>query len=113
MQHVHFFQYNIPADNQFTGRTDRYINVMAEWDSNHVYEDGRPMVFCFPINFTFSDCMQVKDWCLARFDIDKLAEQHFTELARIEKINQARAILAVEENPITERLIVNHFTPVS
>lgn len=108
MKHIFFFQYNIPAENELTGDTDKYVNVITEWNSNQFYSDGRPMVSVSPVNFTFYDCMIVKDWHKAHSDITRLAEMHFAELARKERINQAKAVLINEE-----ALIQNHFTPVS
>ncbi len=112
MNYVHFFQWNIPADNQTSGHTNRYIDVIVKWDSSNFYTDGRPMVFPYPVNLTFSDCMQVKDWHKAYRDISTIAESHFADLAKQERINQARAILAVEENPIMERMIAANECPI-
>src|SRR6478736_6795782 len=106
MKHVHLFSYNVPKNNQYRGKTDVYIHVIAEWNGDAFYSDGRPMIYCNPVNMSFYEAMMVKNWSIAKDDIYKIAEQHFAELARMERINQARAILAVEgpENPITERI---------
>ena len=105
MNYVHFFQWNIPADNHLCGYTDRYINVIATWDGKSFYQHNKaPIIHVNGVNINFSDCIQVLDWHKAHSEIEKLAEEHFAEIARQEKINQARAILAVTENPITERL---------
>lgn len=95
MNYVHMFQFNIPADNEYLDRTDSYINVIAEWNGGF-YTDGRPMVYVNPINLTFLDCMLVKDWSLARRQIERIAESHFAEIARQEKLAQARATLISE-----------------
>ncbi len=108
MNYVHFFQWNIPADNQTSERTDRFIDVIVKWHDTDYYTDGRPMVYPAPVNLSFSDCMQVKDWHKAYRDISKIAESHFADLAKQERINQARAILAVEENPILNRYEENN-----
>lgn len=99
MNYVHFFQWNIPADNQLTGKTDKYIPVIAEWDGISFYQEGRPMVFVSPVNMTFYEAISVLDWCKAKSDIQKLAENHFAEIARKEKIAQARATLLSEGEP--------------
>jgi hypothetical protein len=104
-RYTHFFQFNIPADNHLNGYTDRYINVVAYWDGETFYtHDKSPMVFFDGINLTFADCIQVKDWHKAYKQIETIAKDHFADLAKQERINQARAILAVEENPILSRL---------
>lgn len=108
MKHVHFFQWNIPADNQLNGETDRFINVVAEFNGGF-YSDGTPMCYVNPVNMTFYEAMQVKNWMLAQSQIKRLAESHFAELARQERINQARAVLQVEENPILSRLEINEY----
>ncbi len=108
MQHIHFFQYNIPAENEPYGRTNKFINVLAEWNSDAFYSDGKPMCYVNPVNMTFYDAMLIKDWTLAYSDIKKLAENHFADLAKQERINQARAILAVEENPVLNRYEENN-----
>jgi len=93
MQYVNLFRYNIPADNHYLGQTDRYINVIAQWNSGAFFNDGRPMCYCNPINMDFHDAISVKDWSIAYADIKRIAEQHFAELAWMERINQARAEL--------------------
>lgn len=103
MKHVHFFQYNIPADNHLNGNPDVYVNILAEWDSESLHTDGRPIVHVSPVNFSFYELIIVKNWLKAKIDIEKLAEDHFAELAKAERINQARAIAYVEENPILDR----------
>ncbi len=108
MNYVHLFQWNIPADNQTSGRTDRYINVIAEWNSDSFFSDGKPMCYTNPVNLTWFEVGLVKDWGTAIWQIKKIAENHFAELARMERINQARAILAVEENPILNRYEENN-----
>lgn len=93
MNYTYFFQYNIPADNQLNGQTDRHINILAEWDDNSFYQDGSPMVNITPVNFTFLDCMLVKDWIAAYNDIKRLAQNHFAELAKQKRIEDAQNIL--------------------
>jgi hypothetical protein len=104
MNYVHFFQWNIPKDNHLFGATDEYINVIAKWDGTSFYSENRPIVFRNPVNMRFSDAMQVKDWRKAIAQIDNIAEEHFAEIAKQERLNQARAILAVEDHPILSRL---------
>jgi hypothetical protein len=105
MNHVHFFQVNIPKDNHLTGRTDRYINVVAKWDGESFYtHDNSPIVYAEGVNLTLADCIQVKDWHKAYRQIEEIAKDHFAELAKQERLNQARAILAVEDHPILSRL---------
>lgn len=93
MNYVHMFQWNIPADNHYLGRTDWYINVIAEWGNSSYYSDGRPIVSVQPINIDFVDLRQVKNWELATRQIVEIAEKHFAEIARSERINKARAEL--------------------
>jgi hypothetical protein len=100
MKHVHFFQYNVPADNHSTGRTDIYIDVIGTWHAESFYSDGRPITIAVGANLTFYDCLQVSDWHKAYREITAIVQNHFEVLAREERINQARAILAVEENPV-------------
>lgn len=113
MLHTHLFSYNVPAENHYVGKPDFFIHVIAEWDGTSFYGEGRPMVHINPINLSFYEAVCVKDWAKAKNDIEKLAENHFAEIAKMERISRARAVLAVEENPVMQRLIVNHFTPVS
>lgn len=87
------FQYNIPADNNFCGNTDSYINVIAEWNGKDTYSDGRPMVSLTPVTHHFANLIIVKNWYLAKCDIEKIAEKHFAEIAKAERINKARAEL--------------------
>ncbi len=120
MKYTHLFQWNIPADNHLNGATDRYINIIAEWN-NEFFNDGRPMVYVSPVNLTFSECIQVKNWFLAYVQIKAIAENHFAEIARQTKIAEARATL-LNENELTgiptldcfnQQLVINHFTPLS
>ncbi len=109
MNYVHMFQYNIPAENQAFGKTDRYINVISEWDDKYINSEGKPyLVISQPINMTFYDAMQPISWHKVKDDIDKIAENHFAGIAKQERINQARAILAVEENPVLARYEENN-----
>jgi len=110
MKHVNFFRYNIPADNHQGGLTDKYINCIAEWTSDYFFSDGRPMCYVNPVNMTFYEAVAVINWHIAYEDIKRIAENHFAELARMERINQARAILALEENPIFNRFESADFT---
>lgn len=96
MKHVHFFEYNVPKDNHITGRTNGYVNIIAEWDSNDVLSDGRPMVFCAVVNVRFHDLVQVKDWLKVYTDVNDISQQHFSNLAKRERINHARATLMSE-----------------
>lgn len=97
MIHKHFFQWNIPADNQFSGQTDRYIDVIATWDDEQYYSDGKPMVFVHPsYDFDFHDAMQVKDWFIARQQIEDIAKNRFIEIAKQERLKKAAAILVSE-----------------
>src|SRR5436190_23562869 len=110
MKHVNFFRYNIPADNHQGGLTDKYINCIAEWTSDYFFSDGRPMCYVNPVNMTFYEAVAVINWHIAYEDIKRIAENHFAELARMERINQARSILALEENPIFDRFESADFT---
>lgn len=107
MTHTHMFQWNIPADNQFSERTDRYLNIIATWNTEHYYSDGKPLVFIALVNPTINDCIMVKDWYLAQSQIKEVATNHFANLARQERINKARAELIaageIVENPILIR----------
>ncbi len=103
MNYVHMFQWNIPAENQYSGQTDRYLNIIASWNGTAYYHDGDPMVFIDLVNANIYTCLQVKDWYQAEKQIKQLAIAHFADLAKQERINQARAILAVEENPVLNR----------
>jgi hypothetical protein len=96
MLYTHFFQYNIPAENQCTNDTGKYVNVLAEWENESYYTSGKPMVSVRPVNFTFYDCILIKDWHKALNEIKALAENHFASIAKQEKINQARAVLMGE-----------------
>jgi hypothetical protein len=102
--YTQLFQYNVPADNQFTGRKDFYINAIAIWNEKDFYYDGRPMIHVEPINIGFHECISVKDWYLAYRDIEAIAIEKFTEIAQQKKIDDARALIALSENPVTERL---------
>lgn len=98
MTYVHFFQWNIPAENEFSGRTNRYINVIAEWSGN-CYDDGRPIVSLTPITHHFADLIAVKDWYLAKCDIEAIAQKHFAEIAKAVRLAKARATLIAEGEP--------------
>lgn len=112
MKYVHMFSWNIPAENQFSERTDRYLNVIAEWNGDAFYDDGRPMVYVNLVNPTINDCIQVKDWYEAKCQIEQIARSHFADIARQERINKARAELIasgeLEPNPILLRLQPNY-----
>lgn len=95
MDYVHMFQWNIPADNQFCGKTDRYINIISEW-SGQCYNDGTPMVSITPVVHHFADLIAVLDWYKAKCDIEKIAQNHFADIAKAERINKARATLIAE-----------------
>lgn len=103
MNYVHMFSYNVPAENQYTGRTDFYIHVIATWNGESRYRDDSPMVSVQPVNLSFYECISIKNWSKAHTDIETLASNHFADIAKQERINQARAILAVEENPVLNR----------
>jgi hypothetical protein len=105
MNYLHMFQWNIPKDNHLNGHTDRYINILSTWDGATFYgNDNSPLIHVEPVNLSFYECIQIKDWFKAYKQIEKIAEEHFAEIAKQERINQARAILMVEENPILSRL---------
>lgn len=108
MKHVHMFQWNIPSENHFANRTDRFLNIIAEWDGDSFFDDGRPMVFVNLINPDIHDCISVLDWFEAKRQIEKAALTHFADIARQEKIARAKAELIaegeLEENPILQRL---------
>jgi hypothetical protein len=102
-KHTFFFQWNIPEDNQIIGRTDCYIDIIATWKTDNFYSSGKPMISIEGVNLSLYDCLKVKDWHKAHRDIEIIAQKHFEEMAREERINQARAVLALAENPIVER----------
>lgn len=97
--YVHFFQWNIPAENHSCGFTDSYINVIATWNGISYYNDGRPMVNVDGANLSFYDCIKVKNWHKAHATIEKIAEEHFSEIAKAERMAQARAILIEQGEP--------------
>ncbi len=99
MKYVHFFQWNIPSENHFFDKTDGYINIIAEWNTEHFYSNGDPIVFVDIVNATLYDCIKVKDWYAAEIQIKALAQNHFKELARQEKLAQARATLVAAGEP--------------
>lgn len=108
MTYVHMFQWNIPADNHFVGETNGYINIIAEWDGRTTYgRNNTPLVIIKPVNATFYDLVAVKDWSIARTQIERIAEDHFASIAKAERIAQARATLISEGeatgNPILDR----------
>lgn len=107
MTHIHCFQMNIPKDNHSYGWTDGYLNIIARWNTEQFYNDGTPMVFIDLINPSIHTCTSVKDWREMERQIDKVAREHFKELARVERINKARAELIAQgeiiENPILAR----------
>lgn len=82
MNHVYFFEYNIPASNQFAGYTTSYIEVIARWTEGSYYNDGRPIVTVMPVITHMWDCQKVKDWYLAGQQIEKIAQKHFSELSK-------------------------------
>jgi hypothetical protein len=100
MLYTHLFQWNVPKDNQFCGYTGCYINVVAEWNSESIYNDGSPIVSAYPVVKSNYDLICVKDWYLAIRQMEKIAQSHFAEIARQEKINQARAVLIAEEESV-------------
>ena len=110
MNHVYFFQWNIPADNHLAGDTDGYINILASWNGNS-YSSGKPIVYATPVNLSLWDCMKVINWRIASDQIEAIAENHFEALARQERINKARAELIAEgeiiENPVLARYEAN------
>lgn len=99
MKYVHMFQWNIPVDNHFTGATDGYINIIAEWNGTSFYCKDKPMIHVSPVNLSFHECIIVKDWALAHRQIEKLAENHFAEIAKAERLAQARAELIAAGEP--------------
>lgn len=107
MKHIHFFQWNVPKDNQFSERTSCFIDIIASWDSDSFYKDGTPIVYIELVNPTIYTCIQVKDWFEAEGQIKQIARNHFAELAKAERINKARAELIaageLQDNPILTR----------
>lgn len=99
MNYVHMFQWNIPAENQFCGATDRYINVIAEWDGSTFYKVNKPMVSVTPVVHHFADLIAVKDWYKAKCDIEAIAQNHFADIAKSERLEKARATLIAEGEP--------------
>lgn len=108
MTHTHFFQYNIPADNHFSGATDGYIDVVARWYESY-YSDGRPIVMATPLIRTMWDCTIVKNWLKAANDIEQIADKHFATIARATRIAEARATLVIEGEP-TGNPVLDRFT---
>lgn len=124
MTHVHMFQWNIPAENHFANRTDKYLNIIATWNSEHFYNDGSPMVFVDLVNPNLNTCQWVKNWILAEQQIKEVAREHFSDLARKERINKARAeliaageiiynpvLLRYEPNQLNSEIILNDELP--
>jgi hypothetical protein len=97
MQHIHFFQYNLPAENHFNSKTDHYVSVIAHWH-NAFYDDAetRPIVSVKPMPESI-DFLVVKDWRIVLRDAEKIAEAHFAEVAKQEKLNQANAEAIMQE----------------
>jgi hypothetical protein len=91
MRYVHFFQYNLPAENHFNNKTDYFIDVIADFHGSF-FNDGRPMVNAFPQVSTI-DLYVVNDWRKVLKDIGEIAEAHFAKIAREQKVNEARAVL--------------------
>lgn len=104
MQYINMFSWNIPASNHYADRTDAYLNIIATWDGKASYNDGTPMVYVDLVNPTLYTCITVKDWFAAERQIKAVAQKHFAEIARQERLNQARAVLALSENPVLERM---------
>lgn len=105
MRHIHFFEYNVPAENHRTGKTDFYLDVVVEWGGSF-YSSGKPIVYTKFVDLQNNLLMSVNDWMKVILDCDKIGEQHFAEIAKQERINQARAILQIEENPIILRGVI-------
>lgn len=98
MTYKHFFQWNIPAENQFCGATDRYINIIAEWDGQ-LHSNDTPWISLTPVVHHFADLIAVKDWYKAKCDIEAIAQKHFAEIAKAERLAKARATLIAEGEP--------------
>jgi len=123
MTQTYFFQYNIPADNNYLGTTDRFINVLVQWNGNTYSTDSRPIVNVKPVIFHSTDLRMVKNWDIALDEMEKIGEKHFADEARQKKIQEAKDLLALSDNPVLDRysnidpffteIITNHFTPVS
>ena len=93
----HLFQYNLPADNNQHGDTDHYINIIASWHERY-WSDGRPMTYITPL-IDNSDLRTVKYWPEILDDCEGIAEKHFAEVARAQKIAEARVTLMQENEP--------------
>ena len=101
---TYMFQWNIPENLHYAGRTDAYLNVIASWDGKAFYNDGTPLVFVDLVNPTLYTCIQITDWFIAERQIKLCAQKHFAEAAREQRIEDARQVLATFENPILNRL---------
>lgn len=105
-KHVHFFQLNIDAENtQDEKTTSHFLNVFAKWHGS-TYSDGKPIVH-IKLLTEDSDYFIIKNFGKAYLAAEKLAQTHFADLARQERINKARAELIAAgemvENPILIR----------
>jgi len=97
MKPNYYFQYNLPADNHKHGNTDHYIDVKAE---KMLFSD---IVYSTPI-VEKVDLRVVINWDRVLIDIEEIGRKHFEEVIKQEKIDAARKVLSVYENPITERM---------
>lgn len=104
MRHTYFFEYNLPAENHKHDKADHFINVVVNWHGG-TYTGGEPIVFPKLLTETI-DLMVVKDWSPVLDDIETISRKHFAGMAKQQRIDEARKVLAFDENPIIERLTV-------
>ena len=106
MNQVHFFRLNIEADNTQDGKTtSHFLNVLATWRGS-TYSDNKPIVTVQLLTESL-DYFVIKNFGKAYLAAEKIAQVHFAELARQERINKARAELIaageIIENPVLAR----------
>jgi hypothetical protein len=85
MTQTYFFQYNVPAENHFTGKSDYFVNVLCECDK-HYFSNGDDFIQVMPIVTHKIDLISVKDWAKAFDEMERIAKKHF------ESINNAEVI---------------------
>jgi hypothetical protein len=85
MTQTYFFQYNVPAENHFTGKSDYFVNVLCESDRNF-FTDGLDYVRVMPFIRHKIDLISVKDWDKAFDEMERIAKQHFDSINNAEVI---------------------------
>lgn len=80
-----FFEYNVPAGNNWCDRPDSYIDVVAK-------RHAQGLVIVTPVIHHNFDLRKVRDWNKALNEIQKIADDHFNSLTEPE------ADLALQEH---------------